>query len=127
MNILNDKEISNIAKRRSEATNVIFCLERESDNLEYLKPLIDCARDVSILLDTVEELRKRSAYFEMMYTDLLDSKKVKITKKDLTLIIPENSFGIPARTYTINQVVELLRNYKNTPEAIHFIADMMEV
>jgi hypothetical protein len=35
-------------------------------------------------------------------------------------------FGIEPGRYTVAELVELLRVHKNDPEAIQFIADMME-
>jgi hypothetical protein len=42
------------------------------------------------------------------------------------LIIPDNDCGIPAGYYAWSELVSLLRKHCNEPEAIHFIADMME-
>lgn len=38
-----------------------------------------------------------------------------------TKVIKEHGY------FTINQIVALLRKYKNNPDAIHFIADMLEL
>ena len=40
--------------------------------------------------------------------------------------IPENEFGIEEGYYIGNALVQLLRNNKNKPEVIQFIADMLE-
>jgi hypothetical protein len=50
---------------------------------------------------------------------------VKETKAG-TLVIPENDYGIPPGSYTQNQIADLLRKYKDSPEAVRFIADMIE-
>lgn len=42
------------------------------------------------------------------------------------LLIPDNEYGIPAKYYIGNEIVKLLRDYKNNPEVIQFIADMLE-
>lgn len=42
------------------------------------------------------------------------------------LLIPENEHGIKEGYYIGNAIVELLRKYKNKPEVIEFIADMLE-
>lgn len=42
------------------------------------------------------------------------------------LLIPENEYGIPAKYYVGNEIVKLLRDYKNNPDVIQFIADMLE-
>ena len=40
--------------------------------------------------------------------------------------IPENEFGIEEGYYIGNAIVELLRKYKDRPEVVEFIADMLE-
>ena len=40
--------------------------------------------------------------------------------------IPENEFGIEEGYYIGNALVQLLRDNKNKPEVIQFIADMLE-
>ena len=42
------------------------------------------------------------------------------------LLIPDNEYGIPAKYYIGNEIVKLLRDYKNNPDVIQFIADMLE-
>lgn len=42
------------------------------------------------------------------------------------IIIPKNEVIPESGDMTINEVVELLRKYKDNPEAVQFIADMME-
>ena len=42
------------------------------------------------------------------------------------LFMPDNEYGIPEGYCEWSDLVALLRNYKNNPEAIQFIADMME-
>jgi hypothetical protein len=41
-------------------------------------------------------------------------------------IIPENDHISEFGEMTINQIVDLLRKYKTNPEAVQFIADMLE-
>lgn len=40
--------------------------------------------------------------------------------------IPENEYGIEEGYYIGNAIVKLLRDYKDKPEVIEFIADMLE-
>lgn len=40
--------------------------------------------------------------------------------------IPENDVIVEQGYMSANDIVELLRKYKSTPEAIQFIADMLE-
>lgn len=40
--------------------------------------------------------------------------------------IPENEYGIEEGYYLGNSLVKLLRDYKDRPEVIEFIADMLE-
>jgi hypothetical protein len=42
------------------------------------------------------------------------------------VFIPVNKYDIGKGYYTINQIVDLLRDYKNNPEIIQFLADMLE-
>ena len=42
------------------------------------------------------------------------------------LLIPDNEYGIPSKYYIGNEIVKLLRDYKNNPDVIQFIADMLE-
>ena len=45
-----------------------------------------------------------------------------------TVFIPDdNDFDIPSAWYDINEIVSLLRKHKNNPDAVQFIADMLEV
>lgn len=50
---------------------------------------------------------------------------------DINLSVPANSscqsFGIKPGNYGTNEVVDMLRSLKNHPDAIQFIADMLEV
>ena len=53
----------------------------------------------------------------------------------IELLIPEHEEGsdrrhpggIEPRLYSHNEVIELLRTHKNDPDAIQFIADMLEM
>ncbi len=40
--------------------------------------------------------------------------------------IPDNEYGVVEGYYIGNAIVELLRKYKDKPEVIEFIADMLE-
>lgn len=40
--------------------------------------------------------------------------------------IPKNEYGIEEGYYIGNAIVKLLRDYKDRPEVIEFIADMLE-
>ena len=40
--------------------------------------------------------------------------------------IPENEYGIEEGYYIGNAIVELLRKYKESPDVIQFVADMLE-
>ena len=42
------------------------------------------------------------------------------------LLIPDNEYGIEEGYYIGNAIVKLLRDYKDRPEVIEFIADMLE-
>lgn len=42
------------------------------------------------------------------------------------LFIPDNEYGIEEGHYIGNAIVELLRKYKDRPDVIEFIADMLE-
>ncbi len=42
------------------------------------------------------------------------------------LLIPENEYGIEEGYYIGNAIVKLLRDNKDKPEVIEFIADMLE-
>lgn len=45
---------------------------------------------------------------------------------DFPVIIPENDYGVEPGYYYKSDFVYLLRKYKNDPEIIQFIADMLE-
>ena len=44
----------------------------------------------------------------------------------LQFFIPGNKLGIRERYYSLNEIVALLRENKDKPEMIQFIADMLE-
>lgn len=44
----------------------------------------------------------------------------------MNIFIPENDFGIRSTIYDRREIVELLRKFKFNPDAVQFIADMME-
>ena len=44
----------------------------------------------------------------------------------LQCVIPENEYGTEQGYYIGNALVQLLRDNKNKPEVIQFIADMLE-
>ncbi len=43
---------------------------------------------------------------------------------ELTIFMPESEYGIPEGHH---EVVPLLRKYKDDPEIVHFIADMLDM
>ena len=45
---------------------------------------------------------------------------------DYLVVIPDNKYGILSGYYTWQLLVNLLRYYKDSPDAVQFIADMME-
>lgn len=45
---------------------------------------------------------------------------------EMRLYIPENEFGIPEGYYTLGELSSCISKYKNDPDAIQFIAEMME-
>jgi hypothetical protein len=44
-----------------------------------------------------------------------------------TLYIPENDLGVDEGYYSVNQIVELLREHCDQPEVVRFVVDMMEI
>ncbi len=42
------------------------------------------------------------------------------------VFIPRNGYGVEEGEYTMNEIVQLLRECKNYPEVIEFLADMLE-
>jgi hypothetical protein len=44
----------------------------------------------------------------------------------MEIFIPKNKVIKENGEFTINEIVDLLRKYKHNPEAIQFIADMLE-
>lgn len=60
-------------------------------------------------------------------------KRQKSIPPDAVLLIPEPEhdgenplFGIPPGYYNSKQMLQLLEDHKNSGEAIHYIADMLE-
>ena len=47
-------------------------------------------------------------------------------KPNCAIFIPDNDHGIVSTNYGWQGLVALLREYKNNPAAVQFIADMME-
>ena len=45
---------------------------------------------------------------------------------DYKVFIPSNEYGIAENYYKMNDIVTFLRENKNNPEVIQFIADMLE-
>ena len=45
---------------------------------------------------------------------------------DKLVYIPENNFDISAGYYSLDMLADLLRRYRNDPDIIYFIADMLE-
>lgn len=50
-----------------------------------------------------------------------------LQNKDWYVFIPENNYGIKQKSYHTNEIVNMLREYKENPEMVSFIADMLEV
>jgi len=44
----------------------------------------------------------------------------------MTIYIPENDYGIQEGSYPLNNLVQLLRDHKDNPDTIQFLADMLE-
>ena len=44
----------------------------------------------------------------------------------IRIFIPENGYGIEPDNYTLNDYAQLLRDNKNFPNVVQFLADMME-
>lgn len=55
-----------------------------------------------------------------------DKEEPEILVLRFQLYIPDNEFGIGEGTYIGNAIVKLLRDNKDKPEVIEFIADMLE-
>lgn len=41
--------------------------------------------------------------------------------------VPSNDYGIESRYYTVNELVDLLRESSSNSQIVYFIADMMEL
>jgi len=50
-----------------------------------------------------------------------------LQNKDWYVFIPENNYGIKQKSYHTNEIVNMLREYKENPKMVSFIADMLEV
>jgi len=48
------------------------------------------------------------------------------THEQPTFFIPENAVIPENGSMTMENIVELLRHHKENPDAVHFIADMLE-
>ncbi len=55
-----------------------------------------------------------------------DEEEPEVLILRFQLLIPENEYRIPAKYYIGNEIAKLLRDYKNNPDVIQFIADMLE-
>lgn len=53
-----------------------------------------------------------------------DTQEILILK--FQTFIPKNEYGIEENYYLGNAIVKLVRDYKDRPEVIEFIADMLE-
>ena len=53
-------------------------------------------------------------------------KEDNIMKEQFKTFIPENDVILEYGEMSMNQIVELMRRHKNSPDAIQFIADMLE-
>jgi hypothetical protein len=49
-----------------------------------------------------------------------------VSSEKMEIFIPKNKVIKENGEFTINKIVDLLRKYKHNPEAIQFIADMLE-
>ena len=50
----------------------------------------------------------------------------KLKKMEKQIFIPENKIIYESGYFDLNEIVNLLRKYKNEPDKIQFIADMLE-
>lgn len=55
-----------------------------------------------------------------------DVPQIHIPKNDFTIFIPTNKYKIESKYYNLQEIIGLLRIYKNKPNYIQFIADMLE-
>ena len=53
-------------------------------------------------------------------------KQENTSKSNFIVYIPTNVYKIEHRYYNLQEIINLLRKYKNKPNAIQFIADMLE-
>ena len=55
--------------------------------------------------------------------------KQKLVKESFSGVtyIPSNDFGIPVGSYKVNQFADFFRKHKDNPEAVQYLADMMEI
>jgi len=49
-----------------------------------------------------------------------------VSPRDWKLYIPENDCGIEEGYYSMNEVVQLLRDNCKKPDVVYFLADMLE-
>jgi hypothetical protein len=56
----------------------------------------------------------------------VEEKKREAGRKKTVVYIPDNEYGLKVGGRTTNDLASLLREYQDNPEAIQFIADMME-
>ena len=55
-----------------------------------------------------------------------DESEQELPMLRFQLLIPDNEYGIEEGYYIGNALVQLLRDNKNNPDVIQFIADMLE-
>jgi len=55
-----------------------------------------------------------------------DESEQELPMLRFQLLIPENEYGIEEGYYIGNAIVKLLRDNKDKPDVIQFIADMLE-
>ncbi len=55
-----------------------------------------------------------------------DESEQELPMLRFQVFIPENEYGIEEGYYIGNTIVKLLRDNKNNPDVIQFIADMLE-
>jgi hypothetical protein len=58
--------------------------------------------------------------------DNLENDTQEVLMLRFQTFIPDNEFGVEEGYYIGNAIVELLRSYKDRPDVIEFIADMLE-
>lgn len=113
------------------ATQMEF-IETQIKNLEAVLKIRETENDFSNWrLSSDDELKGRIGELknikDMIKANVFDKEPVPLGELLGTIYIPDNQLSIQERYYNVNQLVELLRNFKANPEVVQFIADMMEI